>query len=326
MLAPWLLLVAPLLARGLSKAERLAALEAEIQAIEAEQAAAEVAWSTELKATRADIELLRGSNASCQEDMNEAALRVAALEAQVDALVASLAEPSKKGADRRVAALLAEQAGLKAEIEQLKTEVATLRAPRDPVTPSQVEEDAAKVVFEQMQEAYKSGDIERVRALGLELTTRYQGTRSGRYAERTLQEVAVVGTRPGEPNVLQWFTRPAKVADEPVTLLVFWEVWCPHCKREVPRLPTWIERYGDSGLQVIALTRVTKSATPERVAEFIEENGLSFPIGQEDGEYAKAFGVSGIPAAAIVVDGAVVWRGHPARIDDALLERWLAPR
>ncbi|KAA0247554.1 MAG: restriction endonuclease, partial [Chlorobiota bacterium] len=51
---------------------------------------------------------------------------------------------------------------------------------------------------------------------------------------------------------------------------------------------------------------VNEDNPEKKVAEFIKENGLSFPIGQEDGEYAKAFGVSGIPAAAIVVDGAVV--------------------
>lgn len=326
MLALLLLLVSPLLAREPSKAERISVLEAEVKLLKAEQEGDDLALALELTALREELRLLRDSNASCQADLDEAGLRIGALEEQVDALVAALAEPPKKGADRRVAALLTEQAGMKAEIDKLKADLAALEASKLPARPNQEQEEAASLLYTQMQEAYMAGDLDRVKALGQELAKRYPGTRAARTSERTLQEVAVVGTRPGEPEVLQWFTRPAKVADKPVTLVVFWEVWCPHCKREVPRLPAWIERYGDRGLQVIALTRITKSATAEKVAEFIKENGLSFPIGQEDGAYAQTFGVSGIPAAAIVVDGAVVWRGHPAKIDDALLERWLAAR
>jgi hypothetical protein len=31
------------------------------------------------------------------------------------------------------------------------------------------------------------------------------------------------------------------------------------------------------------------------------------------------FNVSGIPAAAVVKDGVVVWRGHPARLNNDIL-------
>jgi hypothetical protein len=35
------------------------------------------------------------------------------------------------------------------------------------------------------------------------------------------------------------------------------------------------------------------------------------------------FGVRGIPAAAVVKDGQIVWRGHPARITEDMLKGWL---
>ena len=39
---------------------------------------------------------------------------------------------------------------------------------------------------------------------------------------------------------------------------------------------------------------------------------------------SSSFAVTGIPAAALVKDGKVVWRGHPARLDDALLDKLMA--
>ena len=39
---------------------------------------------------------------------------------------------------------------------------------------------------------------------------------------------------------------------------------------------------------------------------------------------SAAYAVSGIPAAALVKEGKVIWRGHPARLTDELLEQLLA--
>lgn len=45
---------------------------------------------------------------------------------------------------------------------------------------------------------------------------------------------------------------------------------------------------------------------------------------QSDGATISAyFGVSGIPAVAVIKAGKVVWRGHPARISLEMLENWV---
>ena len=33
------------------------------------------------------------------------------------------------------------------------------------------------------------------------------------------------------------------------------------------------------------------------------------------------FNVTGIPAAALVKEGKVIWRGHPGRLDDATIDK-----
>jgi hypothetical protein len=73
----------------------------------------------------------------------------------------------------------------------------------------------------------------------------------------------------------------------------------------------------------VGVTRLTKNSTEETVKSFIAENSVSYPMAQENGELADYFGVRGIPAAAVVKNGKVVWRGHPARINDEMLKGWL---
>ena len=110
---------------------------------------------------------------------------------------------------------------------------------------------------------------------------------------------------------------------KPVTLLAFWEAWCPHCQREVPELEATYKSLSPQGLQIVGLTKITKSATEEKVTEFIKEKGVTYPMAKETGALSEYFGVSGIPAAAVVKDGKVVWRGHPARLDEETLKAWL---
>ena len=117
--------------------------------------------------------------------------------------------------------------------------------------------------------------------------------------------------------------------DAEVTILIFWEEWCSHCQREVPRLSKTFERFESKGLQVIGVTRVTKSSTRAKVIDFVQDQEVAYPVGQDikgsdgKGVLSTAFRVVGIPAAGVVKDGTIVWRGHPRALTDALIEGWL---
>jgi len=106
-------------------------------------------------------------------------------------------------------------------------------------------------------------------------------------------------------------------------VVVFWESWCPHCRDEVPKLQQVYTTYKSKGLQMIGLTRLTKNATDDTVKEVLTQNKVTYPIAKEGGQMATYFAVSGIPAAAVVKDGKVIWRGHPGRITDDMLKSWL---
>jgi peroxiredoxin len=155
----------------------------------------------------------------------------------------------------------------------------------------------------------------------------FGNTNAGRQAQRLHQELSVVGRAvPEDLKIDQWFQGEAADVDlhgTGTTVLVFWETWCPHCRREVPKLEKMYQENRDRGLQVLGLSKLTKSATEETLRGFADEHGLQFPLAKEDGALSSHFGVSGIPAVAVVQEGRVIWRGHPARITAEMLDAWL---
>lgn len=74
---------------------------------------------------------------------------------------------------------------------------------------------------------------------------------------------------------------------------------------------------------MLGITKVTQTATDEKVRAYLEQNQIQFPVGKEAGAPSSYFNVKGIPAAAILKGGKVVWRGHPIRLSNELVLRWL---
>lgn len=213
---------------------------------------------------------------------------------------------------------------LEAKVAALEAALAAQPSPR----PGPTDEAAAADLFQLAVDAMTKGDVDTARLLLTRLETEQPSTRAARQAQRLQRELAVVGsTVPAdwERHIETWFTKPRRFdLTRGLVVAVYWEEWCPHCKREVPEWQGRHERYAEQGLQVVGFTRLTRSSTAQGVESFIQAHDIRFPIAKEDGELARMAGVSGIPAAAVYRDGEMIWRGHPARIDDAQLQTWLA--
>lgn len=187
-------------------------------------------------------------------------------------------------------------------------------------------ETAAQALLKDLQELMGKGEIDQAKAKLTELGQKYSATRTYRRAQKLGAELEVYGKdAPASLKVDEWFIGDASAVNfsKGTTLLVFWEVWCPHCKREVPNLQKTYDTYKGKGLQMVGLTKLTRSSTKEKVTDFLKENNVTYPIAKENGDLSQHFNVSGIPAAAVVKDGKVVWRGHPARMSNEMLEGWL---
>lgn len=216
-------------------------------------------------------------------------------------------------------------ASLEKKIEELeKRPVASARPSKEApsVDPNSPEEQAATKLMQEIQQAQTAGDFATAKTKLAELQSKYAATRAGKASARMATELNLIGVDAKPLEVEKWYQGKATLTDSKATLIVFWETWCPHCQNEMPKMQPLAEKWQGKGLQVIGLTKVTKSATDEAVETFIKEKGIKFPMAKETGgTMSQAYSVSGIPAAAIVKDGKVAWRGHPARLTDDMLEK-----
>lgn len=187
------------------------------------------------------------------------------------------------------------------------------------------EEQAAGKLMQEAQEAIKGNDYATAKAKLGEICQKYGSSRACKASDKLMKEVALVGADAAPIQVDKWFQGKADYSGSKATLIVFFESWCPHCKEEMPKLAEEEAKYKGKGIQVIGMTKVTRSSTDEKVAEFLKEHKVKFPVGKEkEGSMSTGFAVTGIPAAALVKDGKVVWRGHPARLTDELVDKLMA--
>ncbi|HLD69992.1 MAG TPA: TlpA disulfide reductase family protein, partial [Candidatus Omnitrophota bacterium] len=84
-------------------------------------------------------------------------------------------------------------------------------------------------------------------------------------------------------------------------LLVFWATWCPPCVEEIPILNDWVEQYGRSGLQIIA---VNVEESFERLVDFEKINPMAYPVLMDtEGALAPKYGLVGLPVSVYIVKG-----------------------
>ena len=236
-----------------------------------------------------------------------------------------------------LAALLVGGCATTEQVQQLEEQVTALTKRVEAVEAAQAagggaavdpaKEEAAKKLYEEISQLVSKGEMEPAKAKAKELGSKYAATTTFKRARKLIAELEVVG-KPVPTNwassMEKWYQGEGEVdLSKGTTLVVFWEVWCPHCRREVPELKATYESFKGKGLSVVGLTKITRSATEESVLEFVKEQGVSYPLAKENGDLSREFNVSGIPAAAVVKDGKIIWRGHPARLNDDMLNSWL---
>lgn len=187
------------------------------------------------------------------------------------------------------------------------------------------EEQAAANLLKEATDAMEKMQYDAAKAKVAELKEKYASTRAAKAAVRLEDELGVIGKPEAPLQVEKWYAgSESDTKSGKATLYVFWEVWCPHCRREVPKLVETYTKYHPQGLNIVGLTKQSRDVTDQQVTDFIAENKLNYAIAKEQGDsMSTAYGVRGIPAAAVVKDGKVVWRGHPAKLTDDMIKSWL---
>jgi len=250
-----------------------------------------------------DLDNLQKQNEALQAQVEALQLQVKALQAQVQILSARL--PGAPAPARPPSALPA--AG---------------NAP----TPDAVYEREAQALIDGVIRLTDQGDADGARAKIVELRAKYGASKVAGQATYFSNEIEVIGKNaPTDWGIATWFQGKdaADLSGKPTTLVIFWEEWCPHCRDEMPKLQQLYAAHKAQGLRMLGITTVTQTSTDDKVRAYLDQNKIGFPVGKEAGTASTYFNVKGIPAAAIVKGGKIVWRGHPIRLTDEIVKRWL---
>ncbi len=115
-------------------------------------------------------------------------------------------------------------------------------------------------------------------------------------------------------EVASWLTEePSR--EGKVLLFDFWATWCPPCRRLIPELNDWQERFADD-LVVIGIS-AEESAT---VQDFLERTQVDYALALDpEKRMSQAIGVEGLPHVVVVdSQGIVRWQGFPLSDEDRL--------
>jgi thiol-disulfide isomerase/thioredoxin len=136
-----------------------------------------------------------------------------------------------------------------------------------------------------------------------------------------------IGEILGEPiiEVERWVNDPPKDLAGKFVLIEVWATWCPPCRRGLPLLEYFHEKYKDE-LVVVSICE-TDEAALKAMQEPLKLADLKHTLAVDTHRrFANALGVYGIPHAVLIepVMGAVLWEGMPTQIGAELSDEVMA--
>lgn len=123
---------------------------------------------------------------------------------------------------------------------------------------------------------------------------------------------AVVGNDAPDVKAQEWINATGPVSldqlKDKVVVVEFWATWCPPCLDAIPHLVKLYNKNKDKGLVVIGLTNEKRKSA--KIDEFMKKLKMNYIVGTGSTS-GSDYSVRGIPKAFVIVDGKIIWEGHP---------------
>jgi thiol-disulfide isomerase/thioredoxin len=103
----------------------------------------------------------------------------------------------------------------------------------------------------------------------------------------------------------------------------FWASWCGPCRLSLPALDRLVSQFADRQFQAVA---ISVDVVAEDALDFLSRYPVRYPVAIDtEGDFAKAFGVQGMPSAFLINPDGTVHSQHVGfkKADEALLEALL---
>jgi thiol-disulfide isomerase/thioredoxin len=109
-----------------------------------------------------------------------------------------------------------------------------------------------------------------------------------------------------------------------VVLVNLWATWCPPCKKEMPTLQAFYDRYKENGFVIIAIN--DGDPTPD-VLQFVEDYELTFPVWLDPTYIAteQAFHTPNLPTSFVIDRNGTIQLTWVGEINSQMLEKYVAP-
>ena len=131
----------------------------------------------------------------------------------------------------------------------------------------------------------------------------------------------------GEPviEIERWVTEPPKDLTGKFVLIEVWATWCPPCRRSLPLLEYFHEKYRDE-LVVVSICETDEDAL-KKMEGTLKLADMKAPLAVDTHRrFANALGVFGIPHAVLIdpIMGGIIWEGMPTQIGAELSDDVMA--